>query len=84
MMMKTDLTNINFKAKVKSETLQRSFPRHRSKTFLGRLLEETTSKSTTDGCSNQDWQFDFVCPVLLDRFRQAKSELFTFYEKSIG
>ena len=67
MMMKTDLKSINFKAKVKNETLQRSFPRHRSKTFLGRLLEETTSKSTT-GCINQDWQFDFVCPVLLDRF----------------
>lgn len=78
MMMKTDLTSIDFKAKIKNGAYsQRSFPSQRSTTFLGRLLEETTSRSKT-GCTNQDWQFDFVCPVLLNRFRQAKSEVFTF------
>ena len=81
-MMKTDLTSIDFKAKIKTGAYsQRSFPSKRSKTFLGRLLEETTSRLKT-GCTNQDWQFDFVCPVLLDRFRRAKSELFTLNEKS--
>ena len=45
----------------------------RSPFSLGRLLEETTSRGT-DGCINQDWQFDFVCPVLIDRFRQAQRE----------
>ena len=80
MMMKADLTNVDFKAKIKSGAYsQRNFPSKRSATFLGRLLEETTSRKNT-GCINQDWQFDFTCPVFLNRFREAKGELLTFYE----
>ena len=72
----------DFKAKIKTGSYsQRSFPSPRLNSFLGRLLEETTSRTATgphSGCINQEWQFDFVCPVFLNSFHQAYSKFFIF------
>ena len=76
MMTKTNLAFTNFKAKPIAGNAPRRLPNQRSPYSLGRMLEETTSRGT-DGCINQDWQFDFVCPVLFDRMRQAQREYYT-------
>ena len=77
MMIKSDLVKADFKAKIRTGSYSdRSFPSQRSSAFLERLLEETTSRNE-NGCVNQDWQFDFVCPVVLNRFRQAQSKYHT-------
>ena len=82
MMAKTGIGK-DFKAEIKTGSYsQRSFPNQRSNLFLGRLLEETTSRTATgpqSGCINQEWQFDFVCPVFLNNFRQAYSKCSMFY-----
>ena len=70
----------DFKAEINTGSKsQRSFPSPRSNSFLGRLLDETNSR--TAGCTNQEWQFDFVCPVFLNTFQQAYSK-FMFWDGS--
>jgi len=71
----------DFKAEIKTGSkTQRSFPSPRSNSFLGRLLDETNSR--TAGCTNQEWQFDFVCPVFLNTFQQAYSKSRVFWDGS--
>ena len=82
MMAKTGIGK-DFKAEILTGSYsQRSFPNQRSTLFLGRLLEETTSRTAAgpkSGCINQEWQFDFVCPVFLNSFRKAYSKSSMFY-----